>query len=107
MVCKIVLWYYHVMEKMTKDYDVLIRAFEKFRTQELEEFRDYLSHPWRIIGVNFLAGTARGLGFLLGAATVITISAFITKHYLSHIPMVGEFFQAVSLWIEQTVKNIH
>lgn len=95
------------MQNMTKDYDSLIRAFEKFRTQELIEFRNYLRRPWHMIWLNFLLGTARGLGFWLGAAAVITISMFVTKHYLSHVPMVGQFFQAVGQWIEQTVKPTH
>lgn len=92
---------------MPKDYAELLHAFEKFRTQELIEFRDYLSHPWRIFWANFLAGTARGLGFLLGAAAVLAVSGFIIQHYLAHIPMVGDFFQALYQWIEQTLKPTH
>lgn len=92
------------MLRKPKDYGVLLQSFEKFRTQELGEFRDYLSRPWRILWLNFLAGTARGLGFWLGAAAVITVSGFIIKHYLAHIPMVGDLFQAVDQWIEQTVR---
>lgn len=95
------------MQNKTKDYDALIRSFEKFRTQELEEFRDYLRRPWHIIGVNFLAGTARGLGFWLGAAAVITVSVFVTKQYLSHMPIMGQFFEAVGQWIEQTTQPTH
>lgn len=74
---------------------------------ELEEFVTYLRKPRRIFWANFLAGTARGLGFWLGTAAVITISVFVIKQYLSHVPMVGQFFEAVGQWIEQTVKPTH
>ncbi len=75
------------------------------KVTELEEFITYLRRPRRIFWTNFLAGTARGLGFWLGAAAVITISVFVTKHYLSHVPMVGQFFQALGQWIEQTIHH--
>lgn len=72
---------------------------------ELEEFVRYLRHPRRIFWANFWAGTARGLGFWLGTAAVITVSVFVIKQYLSHVPMVGQFFEAVGQWIEETTRH--
>ena len=50
-----------------------IKFLEKLKRVELQEFTNYLHSPWRILWANFLAGTARGLGFILGVALVLTI----------------------------------
>jgi len=76
-----------------------------FRKKELEEFRNYLHSPWRIIWANFLAGTMRGLGFLLGAAIVLAVLGFILKSVLVNIPIVGDFFEAVNEWIRNTLAQ--
>ncbi|PJC37404.1 hypothetical protein CO046_00535 [Candidatus Peregrinibacteria bacterium CG_4_9_14_0_2_um_filter_53_11] len=81
------------------------RILEKLSRTELEQFVHYLSNPWRIIWANFLAGTSRGLGFLLGAAIVITILGFITTQILSQIPLVGDFFTAFNVWIQETIHQ--
>lgn len=81
------------------------RAFENFRKVELEEFRYYLKSPWRIFWANFLAGTARGLGLLIGATVIIALVGFIIKEYLANIPLIGEFFLAVDKWIEMTIRT--
>ncbi|PIR20712.1 MAG: hypothetical protein COV45_03935 [Deltaproteobacteria bacterium CG11_big_fil_rev_8_21_14_0_20_47_16] len=90
----------------SKNFETLMQSFERFRGRELDEFRNYLDKPWRVVWINFLAGTARGLGFWLGAAAVITISGFVLKKYLTHLPIAGEFFQAVQRWIEISIRHI-
>ena len=54
--------------KIKKDIKVVEKTIEKLKRIELQEFTNYLSSPWRIIWANFLAGTARGLGW--GASTI-------------------------------------
>lgn len=76
------------------------RILEKLKRVELQEFTNYLSSPWRVLWANFLAGTARGLGFIFGVAIVLTAAGFILTKILSQIPIVGEFFQAVNVWIQ-------
>lgn len=83
----------------------LIRAFENFRQTELQEFRYYLKSPWRIFWANFLAGTARGLGLLVGATVIIALAGFVVKEWLANIPVVGEFFLAIDKWIEATLAT--
>lgn len=81
------------------------KILQKLKRVELQEFTHYLSSPWRILWANFLAGTARGLGFILGVALVLTAVGFITTKVLSQIPIVGEFFQAVYIWIQGAVNE--
>lgn len=88
-----------------KELKKLEKIIHKLRKVELQEFTNYLHSPWRIFWANFLAGTARGLGFLLGATIILTVVGFILTKVLSHVPYIGEFFQAVEVWIEHALKS--
>ena len=94
-----------IIERTEKEVKKMDQILEKLKRVELQEFTNYLHSPWRILWANFLAGTARGLGFILGVALVLTIFGFITTKVLSQIPMVGEFFQAVNIWIQGAVQE--
>lgn len=83
----------------------LVKAFENFRKIELQEFRDYLRSPLKIFWANFLAGTARGLGFLLGAAIVVTLATYVLKELLGNIPIIGDLALALETWIEETLSK--
>jgi len=72
---------------------------------ELQQITNYLQSPWRIIWVNFLAGTFRGLGFLIGAALVLAIIGFVLTNVLAQAPIVGDFFEAVRIWIQQALEQ--
>lgn len=93
------------LKKTEREVRKMDKILEKIKRVELQEFTNYLSTPWRIFWANFLAGTARGLGFILGVAIVLTVTGFIVTKILSQIPIVGEFFQAVNLWIQNVVNE--
>ena len=95
----------NVVKKAEREIRKMDQILEKLKRVELQEFTNYLHSPWRILWANFLAGTARGLGFFLGAALVIAVVGLITTKILGNIPVVGEFFQAVNLWIQDAVKE--
>jgi hypothetical protein len=92
-----------LVQKTEREVRKMDKILEKLKRVELQEFTNYLSTPWRILWANFLAGTARGLGFIIGVALVLTIVGFIVTKVLSQIPIVGEFFQAVNLWIQNAI----
>lgn len=94
-----------VVSKTEREVKKMGKVLEKLKRLELQEFTNYLSTPWRIFWANFLAGTARGLGFILGVALVLTVTGFIVTKVLSQIPVVGEFFQAVNFWIQNAVNE--
>lgn len=83
----------------------LEKIIDKLKRVELQEFTNYLHSPWRIFWANFLAGTSRGLGFLIGVAFIITLIGFVITKILSQIPLVGEFFIAANHWIQETLKE--
>lgn len=92
-------------QEVKRELKKVERVLAKLKRVEIQEFSNYLSSPWRIFWANFLAGTSRGLGFILGVALVLTIVGFVMTKVLTQIPVVGEFFQAVNHWIQETVQQ--
>ena len=88
-----------------KQHKQLLKAFETFRKVELREFRDYLAAPKKIFFANFLAGTARGLGFFFGAAIVVAGVSYLLKEIFANIPVIGDLSMALETWIEQTLQS--
>jgi hypothetical protein len=95
----------NIIKKTEREVRKMDRILEKLKRVELQEFTNYLHSPWRIFWANFLAGTARGLGFLIGAALILTIVGLLITKILGNIPIVGEFFQAINHWITQAVSE--
>lgn len=75
------------------------------RLKEMKEYFRYLSSFRSIFWRNFLAGTAQGLGFILGTVVVLSIVAYILGHILSGLPWLGEFFENFNSWLQQNVDN--
>ena len=88
-----------------KDLKSLEKKFEKLRDKEMEFYMEYLKIPWKLFSRSFLVGTAKGLGFFLGSAIIITIISYILSHVLSNIPEAGDFFQNLSSWLEHTAQE--
>lgn len=94
-----------LIEKTEKEIRKIDKILEKLKRTELEEFTNYLSSPWRILWANFLAGTARGLGFIIGVAIVIAAVSFILTRVLINLPLVGQFFQTFYAWMQHTLES--
>lgn len=77
------------------------------RLKEMKEYFRYLSSFRSIFWRNFLAGTAQGLGFILGTMAVLTIAAYILGHILAGLPWLGEFFKNLDFWLQQNVDTKH
>lgn len=62
---------------------------EAIHASGMEEFIEYIRSPWRMLWPNFVAGVARGIGTLIGAAVVIAaIGWFLTT--LIDLPLIGK-----------------
>ncbi|MCX6807571.1 MAG: DUF5665 domain-containing protein [Patescibacteria group bacterium] len=56
----------------------------------LVEILETMERPRRVIWINFLIGTMRGLGFLLGTMIVVAILVWMFK-ILGGVPLIGEW----------------
>lgn len=62
--------------------------------QSMENFVLYVSSPWRVVWVNFIAGIFRGLGTIIGASIVIAVIIWLLSLF-TKIPLVGEYAQDI------------
>lgn len=90
--------------KDLKIFAGLVSDLKRIENSGIREFAEYLSSPTRVICMNFLAGTFRGLGFFIGASLVLAIFAFVVTKLLSGVPIVGEFFSALLRFLQQNAQ---
>lgn len=60
----------------------------------IENFVLYVSSPWRVVWVNFIAGIFRGLGAVIGASIVIA-AIFWLLSLFTQVPFVGKYAKDV------------
>ena len=72
----------------------LSKREKQLAAEAMEYFIQYVSSPWRIVWVNFLAGVFRGLGALIGASIVLALIVWVLT-LLVDVPLVGEYAKDV------------
>ncbi len=89
------------VKKKTKP---LSRREKQLAAEAMEYFIQYVSSPWRIVWVNFLAGIFRGLGALIGASIVLALLIWILT-LLVDVPLVGEYAKDVKATVSGYMKD--
>lgn len=93
---------------MTNKSKPLNNNYHERAAQSMENFVLYVSSPWRVVWVNFIAGIFRGLGAVIGASIVIAAIVWILSLF-TQIPLVGEYAQdveeIVSGYVHETNYN--
>lgn len=85
------------LEKKKENEQEIVKSMEKAR---LAEYAMYIKNPWKLLGMNFLIGLARGLGSTIGLALVLALGVFIVQHIISaNLP-------GISVWLAEFIKNI-
>lgn len=75
----------------------LINKMEKAR---LAEYAMYTEHPFRLLGMNFLIGLARGLGGTVGLAIILMILIFLLQNLVSaNLPYISQ-------WVGQFLSDV-
>ena len=82
----------------------LSRREKQLAAEAMEYFIQYVSSPWRIIWVNFLAGIFRGLGALIGASIVLALLIWVLT-LLVDVPLVGQYAKEVKATVNGYVKE--
>ncbi len=82
-----------VTDKKLEEIDKLITRLEN---TGLEEYIKLSQRTWKILLMNLLSGVARGLGFTLGTAIVLTIVYKVVKYMIEmNIPYLTELLQEI------------
>lgn len=72
---------------------------------------NYIKKPWKLIGLNFLMGIVRGIGFFLGMTIIgtvifaILISTF-KKITQSNIPLISEWLAKIITMVQENLKML-
>lgn len=74
-------------------------AFTLENEDHLRRYLQYMASPKILFWRHFLAGSAHGLGFLLGSAIILTFISFFLGQFLAEIPFFSKFSEALDTWI--------
>ncbi len=64
------------------------------------DFIQYLQSPWRIMGINLVAGIFRGLGILIGMTVIFGVLIWVLSQFVN-FPLIGSYFQSILKVIEE------
>ena len=88
---------YKVKQKKKSQRSMVV-AMERAR---LAEHALFYEHPWKLLGINFLIGLARGLGTTIGLAIVLALIAGFTRELISaNLPV-------ISKWVADFIEMIN
>ncbi len=77
-------------------------AMEKMN---LAEYTTLLQSPARLIWVNFMAGSARGLGIGFGFAVLTALLLFIMRGLMmANLPVIGDLIATIVRLVEQNLR---
>lgn len=89
-------------DSLRERLEKLTFALEKMN---LAEYTALLQNPWRLLWVNFLAGSARGLGIGFGFAVLSALLLYILRGLMmAHLPVIGDFIAMIVRLVE---LNLH
>ncbi len=91
-------------ETSVKKAKPLSKREKQLAAEAMEYFIQYVSSPWRIVWVNFLAGVFRGLGALIGASIVLALILWLLT-VLIDVPLVGEYAKDVKATMSSYLKD--
>lgn len=84
--------------------------FEKESDQQraadgLANFMVYLSSPWRVIWMNFVAGMFRGFGALVGASILIAALIWVLSLF-KEVPLLGTYANDMEVVVESYLHEV-
>ncbi|BCG60221.1 DUF5665 domain-containing protein [Paenibacillus sp. URB8-2] len=79
-------------EKINRVYRLASEWAQRMEKSRISEYTELLYSPWRLIWLNVLAGTARGVGIAIGftffAATIIYVLQVLGA---LNLPIIGDY----------------
>jgi hypothetical protein len=80
-------------------------SVDTLKDGDIKDYIQYLASPKTILLNNFMAGTARGLGFIVGTVIVLTLVTFLVSQILAEIPWMGELFRWLDDWLRANIDT--
>ena len=90
------------------DWNALRQTAAFLQRANLYDFVGMINNPWKNIYFNFIAGTARGVGFVVGFTIIGGIMLFGLKRAFAHaggLPIFGDDLKQVIGYILDAVRE--
>lgn len=89
-------------DSLRERLEKLTFALEKMN---LAEYTALLRNPWRLLWVNFLAGSARGLGIGVGFAILSALVIyFLRMLMMANLPFIGDYIATIVRLVDQNLR---
>jgi Domain of unknown function (DUF5665) len=79
-----------LLDRLNKNIEKLAGHFEK---ATIQDYMKFVGNPWKVMGVNLVAGIMRGFGLAIGITIIFAVIMIVLTKILSHLitlPFVGQ-----------------
>lgn len=94
-----------VDEKINYLYRLLMRISHMLEQSRIMEYTELLHRPWRLIWLNLLSGTSRGVGIAIGftffAATIVYVLQLLGA---LNLPIIGDYIADIVTIVQHQLQ---
>jgi hypothetical protein len=88
-----------------QNYNLLVKIANELEKSRIAEYTGLLHRPWRLIWLNMLSGTARGVGIAIGftffAATIIYLLQLLGA---LNLPIIGDYIADIVRIVQRQLE---
>ncbi|MEC0369969.1 DUF5665 domain-containing protein [Paenibacillus chibensis] len=92
-------------EKLSRLYSLTASIAEQLEKSRIADYTQLLHKPWRLIWLNLLSGTARGVGIAIGftffAATIIYVLQVLGA---LNLPIIGDYIADIVRIVQRQLE---
>jgi len=92
-------------EQMNEMYRLTLKWTQQLERSRIAQYTELLNRPWRLIWLNILSGTARGVGIAIGftffAATIIYVLQVLGA---LNLPIIGDYIADIVRIIQRQLE---
>ncbi|WP_438351604.1 DUF5665 domain-containing protein [Paenibacillus sp. FA6] len=86
-------------------YNLMVKMANQLEKSRIAQYTELLHRPWRLIWLNILSGTARGVGIAIGftffAATIIY---FLQVLGALNLPIIGDYIADIVRIVQRQLE---
>ncbi|MEC0123983.1 DUF5665 domain-containing protein [Paenibacillus pabuli] len=95
----------HAEDKIEELHKLTNRLANELERSRIAQYTELLNRPWKLIGLNLLSGTARGVGIAIGftffAATIIYVLQVLGA---LNLPIVGDYIADIVRIVQRQLE---
>jgi len=92
-------------EQIRDMYQLTLKWTQQLERSRIAQYTELLNRPWRLIWLNILAGTARGVGIAIGftffAATIIYVLQLLGA---LNLPIIGDYIADIVRIVQRQLE---